>query len=248
MAGGINPERVETVQRHVYDALARTSVQSTLSEEEQDRLLAQACVESCDLISDWLESPEWENLRPAGHQPIADSIPDWARIRPFLDPLKETVARISRHQEKLPGLPETSDPAAYIDNAIRSAEYTARRHRRYNRRQLFATATERLRELRASVCGLAAEFAGDLRARADDQESQRKRRERRKRALSVLGIVANVLLSVSLTMAGASPHDVRQHVPEWGHEAVKVLFVHHLAQSAQPSVRVAPPRLGPRVG
>jgi len=48
-------------------------------------------------------------------------------------------------------------------------------------------------------------------------------------------------------MAGANPHDVRQNIPDWGHEADKVLVVHHVAESAQPSVRIAPPRLGPQV-
>ena len=30
-------------------------------------------------------------------------------------------------------------------------------------------------------------------------------------------------------------------------EAVKVLLVHHIAETAQPEVRLAPPRLGPRL-
>jgi hypothetical protein len=48
-------------------------------------------------------------------------------------------------------------------------------------------------------------------------------------------------------MGGTSPHDMMQHFPEWGHEAVKVLVVHHIAETAQPEVKLAPPRLGPRM-
>ena len=84
-------------------------------------------------------------------------------------------------------------------------------------------------------------------ALAGELKSQTANAERRKKARSVLGKVAGLLLTLTLTMAGAGPHDVARHIPEWGHEAVKVLVVHQVAQTAQPQVKVAPPRLGPRL-
>ena len=102
------------------------------------------------------------------------------------------------------------------------------------------TATDRLKRLRDDVCALAGDFEGDL-------KSEAKSAERRKKARRLLAKVPGVLLSLTLAMGGASPHDMEQHIPEWGHEAVKVLVVHHIAETAQPEVKLAPPRLGPRV-
>ena len=64
MANGISAGLIETVQRHIYDALAQTSERSTLPGNEQDRLLAQACAEACDVLTSWLASPEWAALCP----------------------------------------------------------------------------------------------------------------------------------------------------------------------------------------
>ena len=236
MTDGISAGLIEAVQRDIYDALARTSEGSLLPEEEQDRLLAQACTEACDVLARWLESPEWREQCPAGRAPIADAIPEWERVRPFLEPLKETLAAIAQRQHDLPVIGEIGDPDRYIDRVVAAAEQTARRYRRYDRQALFTTATGRVSDLRTEVC----ELAGDL-------KSQTRSTERRKKARSVLGKVAGLLLTLSLTMAGASPATVAQNIPEWGHEAVKVLFVHHVAETAQPQVKVAPPRMGPRV-
>jgi hypothetical protein len=236
MADGISGGLIETVQRHIYDALAQTSERSTLPGDEQDKLLAQACAEACDVLTRWLASPEWAALAPSGRGLIADAIPDWERVKPFLDPLRETLAAIAKRQKDLPVIQEIGDPDRYIDRVVEAAEETARRHRRYDRQALFKTATDRASDLRTEVC----ELAGDL-------KSQTTSAERRKKARSVLGKVAGLMLTLSLTMAGASPATMAQNIPAWGHEAVKVLFVHHIAETAQPQVRVAPPRMGPRV-
>jgi hypothetical protein len=49
-----------------------------------------------------------------------------------------------------------------------------------------------------------------------------------------------------MTMAGAvmstTPHVMTQNVQVWQHAVV-----HHVAQVAEPEVKVAPPRMGPRV-
>ena len=246
----VSPGMIDAVQSHIYDALARTTEHSILTDEQQDRLLAQASIESCDLLSAWLDGPDWHELRPSVKGTLADIIPDWERMRPFLDPLRDTLIRFSQRQTVV----AIGDPDEYIDRIIKDAESTARRYRRLDPQQLFETATKGLGALRTTICRLAGELtsdlearAGDLQTQANDAETKRKRKDRRKKVLSVLGTIATVLLSVSLAMAGANPHDVRQNIPDWGHDAVNVLVVHHVAASAQPGVRIAPPRLGPQV-
>jgi hypothetical protein len=233
---GISAGMIEAVQRRIYDVLAQTSELSLLPDEEQDRLLSQACAEACDVLTRWLDSPEWEAARPTSRAPIADAIPDWQRVKPFLDPLEETLTAIARRQQDLPSAREIGDPARYIDRVIKAAGETARRFRRYDRQALFEEATGRISRLRDDVCALAGDLKGET-----------KSAERRKKARSVLGRVAGLLLTLLLTMAGVGPRDVAQHMSEWGHEAVKVLVVHHAAETAQPEARLAPPRLGPRV-
>ena len=65
MSGNVSFDEIETVRRHVYDALLGSSARSTLPEQKQDELLAQACAEACDILDQWVSSPVWEGLRPA---------------------------------------------------------------------------------------------------------------------------------------------------------------------------------------
>ena len=236
---------VEVLRWHIYDSLARTTEHSTLPEEEQDRLLAQVCAEACDVLGNWVKSQNWEELRSSGNGTVADVIPDLKRVRPFLDPLKKALNRISEGDRSGHRAPAIEDAAKHIDRAIAAAEYTGRRYRGLSQSQLFSQATNRVEQLRKSLCDLAGEFKNDLDRHADDQQ---KRAKRRKRASILLGQVAPFLISVSLALASASPAVMRQNIPEWGHDAVKVLLVHHVAETAQPSVRIAPPRVGPHVG
>lgn len=245
MADGVDPGMVEVLRWHIYDALAKASEHSTLPAAEQDRLLAQACAEACDVIGRWVESQEWEDLCRPGNGTIADIIPDLKRVKPFLDPLKETLNRISKGDRGRHRVPEIEDAAKHIDRAIAAAEYTGRRYRRLPQSDLFQQATRRVKQLRDSLCKLAGEFKDDLDRHPD---AQQKRAKRRKLASILLGQVAPFLVSVSLALAGASPAAMRQNIPEWAHDAVKVLLVHHVAETAQPSVRIAPPRVGPHVG
>jgi hypothetical protein len=235
MTDGISAGRIDAVGRHVQEALTRSFPGSTFPEKEQDRLLAQACAEACEILALWRDSPEWQGQCPATRAPVADAIPDWERIRPFLGPLKETLAAVAQRQQDVP-----IDPASYIDGIIERAEETARRYRRFDRQQLFTEATDRVDRLRAEVCALAGDLKGDL----DHAE----RIAKRKKAIVALGKVAGFLLTMTLAFGGASPHAVQQNIPEWGHDAVRVLVVHHAAETAEPQVRVAPPRLGPQVG
>jgi hypothetical protein len=65
MANGVDPGMAEVLRWHIHDALAKASEHSTLPEAEQDRLLAQACAEACDVIGRWVESPEWKEVTGA---------------------------------------------------------------------------------------------------------------------------------------------------------------------------------------
>jgi hypothetical protein len=227
---------IDAVQRYIYDALARTADGSTLPADEQDRLLAQASVEACQILTQWLDSFEWEELRPSSRAPIGDAIPDWERIKQFLSPLKETLTRIAARQSNNHGTQEIFDPADYVDKALEAARQTAGRYRRRKRDDLFRQAGTRINSLRTEVCDLATGFADKTQSAA-----------RRKRARSVLAKVAGLLLTLSLAMAGASPSQMRQNIPEWGHDAVRVLFVHNIAAAAQPGVPVTLPQLGPQI-
>jgi hypothetical protein len=232
---------VEVLRWHIYDSLARTTEHSTLPAEEQDRLLAQVCAEACDVIGSWVKSQNWKEMRSSGDGTVADVIPDLKRVRPFLDPLKKALDRISEG-DRCGNRGAAEDAQRHIDRAIAAAEYSGRRYRGLTQSQLFIQATKRVEDLRKSLCDLAAEFKNDLDRHADDQQ---KRAKRRKRASILLGQVVPFLVSVSLALASASPAVMRQNIPEWGHDAVKVLLVHHVAETAQPSVRIAPPRVGP---
>jgi hypothetical protein len=238
MAGNVSFDEIEAVRRHVAEALLGSSARSTLSDQKQDELLAQACAEACDILVRWVNSPAWEDLRPAGRGPIADVIPDWQRVKPFLEPLGATLSRLSERQPGVSGMPEIRDPKAYIDQLIKQVESTGRLYRRFSREELFEEATDRIRVLQSSVCGVAADFAKGSKTRA----------QRRALARSALKAAGSFLLSAALILGGVTPQALAHDIPEWGREAVKVLVVHDAAQAAQPSVRVAPPQLGPRLG
>jgi hypothetical protein len=238
MSENVSLDEVEAVRRDVADALVRSSARSTLSEQKQDELLAQACTEVCDILAGWANSPAWEGLRPVGRGPIADVIPDWQRVRPFLESLGTTLPRLTERRPGVFGMPEIGDPKAYIDQLIKQAESTARLYRRFSREELFEEATNRIQVLQSSVCGAAANFVKGSKTRA----------QRRAIARSVLKAAGSFLLSAALIMGGVTPQALAHDIPQWGHEAVKVLFVHQAAQTAQPAVRVAPPQLGPRLG
>ena len=259
MSDVISAGRIEAVQRHIWDALTQSSDGSTLPGEEQDRLLVQACVEACDLLTGWLASPQWQGLRPSGPTPIGTAVPDWERVRPLLDPLRETLAAIAQRQQGLPAVQMIGDPDRYVSELIEAAARTARRYPRLDGQKLFEEATSRSEKLRDDVCRLASEYKAGFRQQAEDAAKlaadaaklAEHRSRWRRRATGVLRKIPGFLLAVSLTMAGAmlgaSPQTAAQNVPAWGHAAVSVVVVHHVAHAAQPEVKVAPPRMGPRV-
>ena len=67
MADSMDPALVEAVAAATSTARSpRPSPSSTLSADEQDALLAQACAEACDVLGRWLASSSWEALEAAG--------------------------------------------------------------------------------------------------------------------------------------------------------------------------------------
>src|SRR3984957_19687949 len=94
MREGVSLDEIEVVQKHVIEALVRRGARSTLSEDEQDSELAQACAEACGILDRWVKGPAWAGLRPASRGPIADVIPDWQGGPPVLPPLREGLGRV----------------------------------------------------------------------------------------------------------------------------------------------------------
>lgn len=238
MREGVSLDEIEVVQKHVIEALVRSDARSTLSEDEQDRALGQACAEACGILDRWVKGPAWAGLRPASRGPIADVIPDWQAVRPFLQPLGEALSRISERRPTVSGIAPIGDPEAYVDELIKQAESTSRRHRGFKRDELYAEATKRIADLRTSVCAVASDF----------HKGTKNRARRRAIARTVLKHVGGFLLSASLIMVGVTPQAMAHDMPAWGHEAVNLVLVHHAGQAALPAVRMAPPQLGAELG
>ena len=238
MNDAVRLAEIEMVQQHIIDALVRTNPPTTLSEDEQDRVLAQACSEACGILDRWLISPAWDELCPKGRGPIADIIPDWQAIRPFLDPLGPVLIRMRERRRTATGLPKIDDPEAYIDDLIAQAKVTGRRNPGFDRQQLYDVASERINLLRSTVCVLAGDFAKGAKNRSRLRAAART-------VLRQVGsfLVAAALISVGVTTQAAA-HDMSSAV----HEAVSVVLVHQAAHAAQPTVRVAPPQVGPQLG
>jgi hypothetical protein len=223
-------QRIAAVQADVATALARSSAGSTLSAAEQDRLLAQACIESCELLRDWLDDPWWSAARHGGKRPAREFVPAQDEFANFLG--TDLKAYLNHAREA--GI-DVGDEL--IDEAYEKVKATTRRFPRLSRDQLFAEAQNRVGSLRSEVCQLASQAA-------DDVKSAAWRRNVRKALVKVSGL----LLTMVLTVAG--PQTVAHDVAGWGHAAVQVvdvLTLHHAAGQAQPGTRVAPPHAGPRV-
>jgi hypothetical protein len=239
--GSVTIDRVAMVQADILGATLQTSSGSTLSAPEQDRLLAQGCAEACDLLRDWLASGWFGQLRPAGDGLLADAVPTTEQFTQFLGPIfGDALTRAARAGIEI-------DPSSLQDARAKVAGL-ARRHRRMRRPDLVRAAEERVGTLRDEVCRAAAQLKKIV---ADGSDTGPAGAAWRQKAQRTLKKVAAFLPTVALTVAGAmlsaGPHEMAHSVSEWAHEAATVVVVCHIADLAQPAVRIAPPRSGPLV-
>jgi hypothetical protein len=235
----VTAERVAAVRAHIADAVSRSSADSTLPELEQDRLLAQSCAEACDLLKDWLDDPWWDKVRPSQDDLVSEFVPAQKEFTKFLGPmLKASLAYADKYGMSIPD--------SLVNEAHQKVAATARRFPRMRRRQLFEEARIRVASLQREVCGLSGQLSSSIHsatALASDAAWRQKIRK-------TLGKVSGLLLAVALAMAGVSPHAAAQNAAEWGNAAIQtieVITVHFVADRAQPSMRVAPPRVGPQL-
>lgn len=232
----VTVDRIAVVQAHITEAVTRTSASSTLSQQEQNKLLAQSCAEACDLLKDWLADAWWDRSRPSSDTPIKDVVPTQKELASFLGPmLKTSLARARQGGVDIPD--------SLVDEAREKVAATARRFPRMGRQQLFRQAADRVKTLQEEVCGLASQIGTATHSAAEGGAWRRKSRK-------ALGKVSGLLLAVTLAMAGAGPHAVAENTAEWGHAAVRaveVITVHYIADRAEPSVRVAPSYSGPQI-
>jgi hypothetical protein len=229
MAAVVTVERIAALQADIAAAINQTSEHSPLPKQQQAAILAQCCAETCGLLSDWSAGRWWEWLRPFGDGPVSDYVVDQHEFQNVMGPmLKDFLDRASRHGMSV-------DPG-YVDQA-REAVAAAAKARPRKRQKLFQTAKDHVEALQKEVCTL----AQDLR---HPEPSPAKWR----RARSLLTKVsATLLLPLILAMAGAGPSQAAHDLSDWGHEAVKVLALQHLADSAQPHLHVRSPHAGPRL-
>ena len=124
-------DRIDGVRRDIADAVNRTAPGSTLPEAEQDRLLEQACAETCALLTDWAASPQWQDLGPAQDVLLREALQDQEGFGQLLGPLfGDALERIlpagadgaGQRAERL------STARAEAERAVRGAVATSRRY------------------------------------------------------------------------------------------------------------------------
>jgi hypothetical protein len=243
-------DRIDGVRRDIADAVIRTAEGSTLPEPEQERLLAQACIETCALLTDWVGSPQWEDLRPERDGVLREALQDQEQFGELLGPLfGDAIERTLSGGDAAEGRAERLNAArAEAERAVRGALASSRRYPRLRCEQLVEAAVDRVGKLRVEICELAEEL-GSARQEAEKPGASAGRRAGRlRKARSALVKAGGFLLtlSVSLTMSVPGPGQVIHDLSAWT-DQVKVVMVHDLAAQAQPGIRVAPPASGPRL-
>jgi RNase P/RNase MRP subunit POP5 len=227
----VTMDRVARVQSDILDAVVRTSPHSTLPARDQEQLLAQSCAEACDLLGDWLTSGWFQRARPADDVLLAEEVPGPEQFAAFLGPiLGDTLDRIARG-----GVEVTR---AQLEQARDGVAALSRRHRRLKRAGLYEVAERRVQDLTSEVC----------RAAGQMKKAPAAFRSRARRALKkVAAFLPAVALTVGGAMLGVGPHQMEQSVSGWAHDAARVVVVYHLAELAQPGVRISPPSVGPQL-
>jgi hypothetical protein len=247
-------DRVDALRRHIADAVTQTSGLSTLPEQEQDRILEQACGEACELLRDWLASQQAVASRAAANAPLRDFFKDQPGFADFLSPLFADALKRAAG-DSAPGAAEMATAREAAARAVKEAAATARRHPRMRSQDIFEVAVKRVRDLQGEVCKLADQLRGArldgervAAGKAEPAAGDARHRVWRRKALKILKTVGTILLplSVSLALSVGGPRQAVQNASAWTN-AARVVIIHDLAAHAQPGVRIAPPHAGPQV-
>lgn len=226
-------ERIAVVQADIATAITRTTSGSTLSQEEQDHLLAQSCAEACDLLNDWVHDAWWDRNLSSGDKTVKELLPAHKEFAEFLGPgLKDVLDRAKRNDV------EVRDST--VDDAYTAVVATVRRFPRMKHKDLFETAHRRVIALQTEVCTLATEVRG----------GKKPEPAWRRRAAKALKAVRGSLLAITLALLATGPAAMAHNAANWGEPAVhaaEVIAVHYVAAQAQPGLAVSPPHAGPRV-
>jgi hypothetical protein len=239
-------ERIKGVRRDIADAVNQTSPGSTLPNVEQDRLLAQACTETCQLLTDWVDSTLWQALDLGEDAPLAEVFQDQQPLVDLLgdlfgDALERTLDRRGDADGSAQRLTAARTEA---ERAVQAALESSLRYPRMRCGQLLKVAVDRVRNLQQEVCELAGEIsiAREQGREAASATAQRADRVRRIRAALIKA--SGFLLTLTVSVAG--PGQALHNLSAWTDE-VKVVIVHDLAAQAQPTLRITPPSAGPRI-
>lgn len=228
----VTVDRVAGLQARILDAVRNTSPDSTMPAGQQDRLLAGLCADTCQLLGDWLESGWFDQSRAADETPLTAALASPEQFARLLGPaFGDALDRLARC-----GLEVNR---AQLEQARDGVARLARRHLRIKTKDLYEIAQWRVRELSREVC----------RAASQMKKNPTAFRSRAQRALKkVAAFLPSVALSLAVTTLGVGPHQLDQNVSEWAHDAAQVVMVYHLADLAQPGIRISPPAPGPRIG
>lgn len=251
-------DRFRRVHARVADALDRTGPSSVLPAAERNRLLADACGQVCDLLTDWLDSDYWTRLRPPSRgSRVADGFPAGRDYAAFLDAtLSDALARAGMRLEgsERPGSggrPEgdadavtpTAQTVQRVQSAREAVSRVARRHRRWRQADLYAEASKRVGDLRDEACGQATALRALLIVlKAPDGGQAAAARGRAGTALrKALGALPALALPLVLSV---TPAQMTASVQAWEHAAVQVVTTYLVAEHAAPELVIAPPELG----
>jgi hypothetical protein len=228
----VTVERLAMAQARILYATDSTSENSTLPIGAQDELLAETCADACQLLGDWLVSGWFQQAQPEAEGLLADALPTSAQFTKFLGPIfASELQRISERGIQI--------DVGQLEQARAGVAALARRHRRLKPADLFPVAEKRVQALTREVCQ-----AASLMKKAPAASRHKARRALKK----VAAFLPTVALTVGGAMLSAGPAQMEQSVSAWVHDAAQVVVVYHLADLAQPGIRISPPSAGPRVG
>lgn len=221
---------IERIAR--LNALVRAAAHDTADEPaaEQDRLLVQACADTCRLLRDWLDSDEWSARRA----PRRPQYPQ-AAGQDYLDLLDRALGDLLDRAAQLAGSIDL--PALLVDDARAAFRRALGRHSPWGGRDLLDEARQRVTRLRNAACDLARRVPAD----GDGPDAQ----EWRARVRALLGWVEHLLPVLFLTIVlTVPPAEVEASLASWYHEATRVVATCLVAEYA-PSAVIAPPELSP---